>query len=313
VAWNPGRERAARRARKALDTSAITRKQSELAKVAVSDALRARLRDELNAFGFADLEVEIASRGQKGQTKLRTALTGCAEAPERVLSTGEGRGVSLAFFLAELACSDDTAPIVIDDPTSSFDHEHRRHFARRLVEESARRQVVVFTHDLALVYELETRAERAGTACHSQALRKVAGRSGITDPELPWVAAGVKGRRKALNARLQKVDKMYRLGDPEYPEQARLTAELIREACERSVEERVINGAVTRFEPGVQTQRLTKSAVDPAIVRRIDDVMTETSQWVHDQPRGGHATVPTPAELKDALEHLDEFLAALPQ
>ena len=40
--------------------------------------------------------------------------------------------------------------------------------------------------------------------------------------------------------------------------------------------------------------------------------MTETSQWVHDTPRGGHAPVPTPNELKEALQHLDEFLAELP-
>lgn len=40
--------------------------------------------------------------------------------------------------------------------------------------------------------------------------------------------------------------------------------------------------------------------------------MTETSQWVHDTPRGGHAPVPTPNELKEALQHFDEFLAELP-
>jgi hypothetical protein len=40
--------------------------------------------------------------------------------------------------------------------------------------------------------------------------------------------------------------------------------------------------------------------------------MTETSQWVHDTPRGGHAPVPTPNEVKEALQDLDEFLAELP-
>jgi hypothetical protein len=40
--------------------------------------------------------------------------------------------------------------------------------------------------------------------------------------------------------------------------------------------------------------------------------MTETSQWVQDTPRGGHAPVPTQNELKEALQHFDEFLAELP-
>jgi energy-coupling factor transporter ATP-binding protein EcfA2 len=300
------------RARQSLDTSTITRKHTELAKVAVSDALCRRVREELDAFGFEDLKIEVASRGQKGQTKLRAALAACDENPDRVLSTGEARGVSLAFFLAELACSDDTGPIVVDDPTSSFDQAHRRHFAHRLVDESRRRQVVVLTHDVALLYELETYAEKIGLACNSQALRKVSGRPGITDPDLPWAATGVKGRRGVLNARLQKLEKLHRLGDSEYDDQARLTAELLRETWERSIEERVLNGALTRFEPAVQTRRLTNSAVDPDIVRRIEEGMTEASQWVHDTPRGGHAPVPTPKELKEAFQHFDEFLAELP-
>lgn len=62
----------------------------------------------------------------------------------------------------------------------------------------------------------------------------------------------------------------------------------------------------------MQTRRLTNSAVNPDIVRRIEEGMTETSQWVHDTPRGGHAAVPTPKDLEEALEHFDEFLAALP-
>jgi hypothetical protein len=40
--------------------------------------------------------------------------------------------------------------------------------------------------------------------------------------------------------------------------------------------------------------------------------MTETSQWVHDTPRGGDAPAPTPNELKEALQHFDEFLAEPP-
>jgi hypothetical protein len=312
-AWHAALAEAAvlERARRALDTTAITRKQSELAKVAVSDALRARLAAELEAFGFDDLRVDVSCRGHKGVTRMRAALRGCDETPDHVLCTSEGRAVALAFFLAEIACSEHTAPIVVDDPTSSFDQEHRRHFARRLITESRRRQTIVLTHDLALVYELESRAEAAGIECNSQALRKVGGRPGITDPELPWVATGVKGRRSLLNARMQKLAKMHRLGDPEYEHQARLTAELVRETWERALEERALNGGVTRFEPAIQTKRLTKSALDPDVIRRFDEGMTETSQWVHDQPRGGHATAPTPKELTQALNHLDEFLQAL--
>jgi hypothetical protein len=195
-------------------------------------------------------------------------------------------------------------PIVVDDPTLGFAPEHRRH----LIEECARRQVVVLTHDLALVWELEQRAESAGLDSRSLCLRRVAGRPGVVRPDLPWLAARVKQRRGDLNARMQTLEKMHRTGDERYDDEAHLFVELLCETWERSFEEKVLNGAVTRFEPAVHTQQLAKSAVNAEFVTRIDAGMTETSQWVHDQPRGGHATVPSPAELKEALVHLDEFL-----
>jgi hypothetical protein len=299
--------------RRALDTTAITNKQRELTRAAVSEELRRRMHEELDALGFGHLQVELGCRGSRGQTKMRAELTGTDAPPECVLSSGELRAVSLAFFLAEVACSGQTDPIVVDDPTDSFAPEHRRHFARRLLEESARRQVVVLTHDLALIYELEQRAENAGVECRSQSVRRVAGRPGVTHPDLPWVAARVKQRRGDLNARLQTIEKLNRTGDERYEDEVRLAVELLRETWERSFEERVLNGAMTRFEPGVHTQQLTKSAIDPELVRRMDAGMTETSQWVHDQPRGGHATIPSPEELREALAHLDEFLALAPK
>jgi hypothetical protein len=40
-------------------------------------------------------------------------------------------------------------------PVSSLDHMHREKVAKRLAEESAQRQVVVFTHDLAFLFLLD--------------------------------------------------------------------------------------------------------------------------------------------------------------
>jgi hypothetical protein len=299
------------RARRSLDTTTISSKQRELTALAVTDAMRERLRAELDALGFTNLAVDLDCHGARGQTKMRAGIT-CVDAkPERVLSTGELRAVALALFLAEIACSNANNPIVIDDPTLGFAPEHRRHFAKRLIEEAARRQVVVLTHDLALVWELESRAEAAVLDCKCQSLRRVAGRPGVVRPDLPWSATGVKRRRGDLNARIQTLERMDRTGDERYEDESHLFVELLRETWERAFEERVLGGSVTRYEPAIHTQQLAKSAIDTEIVRRIDAGMTETSQWVHDQPRGGHGAAPSPAELRSALEHLDEFLAYL--
>ncbi|MDP3617342.1 MAG: AAA family ATPase, partial [Rhodoferax sp.] len=61
---------------------------------------------------------------------------------------GEQRCLSIAAFFAELSTADDPSGIVFDDPVSSLDFQWRGSVAQRLVEESKRRQVIVFTHDV---------------------------------------------------------------------------------------------------------------------------------------------------------------------
>jgi hypothetical protein len=308
VEWHAALEAIAllERIRSSLDTTRISAKQRGLARLAVSDDLRHRLRFELDKLGFADMRIDLTCRGSRGRTKLRAALDGSRETPERVLSRGERQALALAFFLSEVACSAGEGPIVLDDPTDELDPEHRRHFARRLVEESARRQVVVITHDLALVYELELWAKAARVACSHQSLRRVAGRPGITRADLPWIAMSAKKRRKDLNARMQALAKLEREADERYEDDAQLVAELLRELWERAVEE-LLGGVISRLEPTVHTQQLGQVTVTDDLIRRIDEGMAETSTWVHDQPRSGHPAVPSVHELRAALVHFDEF------
>ena len=98
----------------------MSNKQRELRELAVTDAMRERLRAELDALGFTDLAVDLDCHGARGQTKMRAGITGVDAKPERVLSTGELRAVALALFLAEIACSNANDPIVTDDPTLGF-------------------------------------------------------------------------------------------------------------------------------------------------------------------------------------------------
>ena len=77
--------------------------------------------------------------GQQGRTAIHLTL----KAPGRaeitsVLSDGEQRALALAFFLAEVAVSDERSAIVLDDPVSSLDHDRRSYVAERLAEESRR-------------------------------------------------------------------------------------------------------------------------------------------------------------------------------
>ena len=63
--------------------------------------------------------------------------------------------------MAELATTENKSGIVFDDPVSSLDNMHREAVAKRLVAEAATRQVIVFTYDLAFLFELNRAAEDA--------------------------------------------------------------------------------------------------------------------------------------------------------
>jgi len=79
-----------------------------------------------------------------------------------ILSEGEFRIVSLAAFLADSGGRGGRTPFIFDDPISSLDHVYEEATARRLVELSQTRQVVIFTHRLSLVGFLDKYAEKQG-------------------------------------------------------------------------------------------------------------------------------------------------------
>jgi wobble nucleotide-excising tRNase len=78
------------------------------------------------------------------------------------LSEGEQRALALAGFLTEVALTDGSGPIVVDDPVSSLDRDRSAQVADRLAEEAMQRQVVVFTHDIIFFNELCRVADTLG-------------------------------------------------------------------------------------------------------------------------------------------------------
>src|SRR5882672_2522851 len=102
-----------------------------------------------------------------------------------IFSEGEHRCVALAAFLAELVTSKQYLGIVFDDPMSSLDHIHRKAVAARLVEEAEHRQVIIFTHDLAFLYEVRREAEAKDRPIQHQTVRRKDTRPGYIEGELP--------------------------------------------------------------------------------------------------------------------------------
>lgn len=293
-----------------LNTNRVSRCQRELAQEAVTYALETQLAEELRALNCSHIAVELRARGQGGETYVALHLagaTGGARVSE-VLSEGEQRALSLAFFVAEVATAEHDGGIVLDDPVSSLDDERRGYIARRLVEEAQRRQVVVFTHDLPFLVDLGDQAKKLDVGTSYQWVWRDGDEPGRVDAEPPFSAKNFKQRVGALSQRLEQWDNADPA--PTQEEARRRAADFYRDmrsTWERGVEERLFRGVVTRFQREVKTQSLAQVVITDALKRAVDDGMTRCSQFLHDAAAGTLTTVPGRTGLSTDFESLAQF------
>jgi energy-coupling factor transporter ATP-binding protein EcfA2 len=103
-------------------------------------------------------KIDVKSEGKAGKNLRKLDVS--SYSPADVLSEGEQRAIALADFLTEIEICNLRGGIIFDDPVNSLDHKRKSDIAKRLVEESARRQVVIFTHDISFLFDLVNEAER---------------------------------------------------------------------------------------------------------------------------------------------------------
>jgi energy-coupling factor transporter ATP-binding protein EcfA2 len=301
---------ALKKAQKELNTRSVTVKQSDLMDKVVTESLRKRLAQELKAFNLSHIPIKINSRGNKGVTTIDVKLdSGNPQKVSAILSEGEQRALALAFFLAEIGASDHDGGIILDDPVCSLDHLRRDYVCARLVEESKRRQVIVFTHDLVFLSSLQQKAEKAGLTLHFRQVARIGKEVGYARSDVPWPGANCKKRVAMLNDRLVRVRKLQ--ADEEYPYEAKKWVGLLRESWERAIEEKLFGDVIQRFRPSIETQRFKDVKFDPTLVREIDAGMTECSNWVHDQSAAINLAPPDVSELEAMLGRFDAFLKKL--
>lgn len=299
-------------ARKKLDKAGASRKVTELSRDLIQANLQSALNRQLEALGFKGLEIEAKSKSPGGTPKILLRFKTVDDVPlKSVLSKGEQRRLALAMFLAEMEVISDPSPVVFDDPVSSIDQEGRRHIARTLLQLAEQRQVIVFTHELSFVYELD-RLASSGRKAHVQQLRREGQTVGHVHPDLPWQGLAAKQRPKALYEMLAAAAELDAVGNETgYEGAAAEFCRYLREAFERTVEEGVLNDVVTRRHDTIRISRLRKVAWTEEICDLVDRGTDESSPWMHDRPRADGSEPPTPAELREGVEILEVLLKAI--
>ena len=298
-------------------TRAITRKNTAVTRVAVTQKLKQSFQDKLSSLDFCHVEVELKEvGGTEGVLYHKLVLTRAPgiELP-KVVSEGEQRCLSIASFFAELSTADDPSGIVFDDPVSSLDYRWREGVARRLVEEAKTRQVIVFTHDVVFLLLLKQYAKEQSVGQLDQHVRQLSNGAGVCAEELPWVALPVKNKIGYLKNERQTADKLFRDGHQSaYEQQAAYLYGLLREAWERAIEEVLLGGIVERFRPSVQTQHIgTIADICTGDCTTLDAAISKCSKWLpgHDQGAAARAPVPEPVELIADIEQLEKWVSAI--
>ena len=91
---------------------------------------------------------------------------------------------------------------------------------------------------------------------------------------------------------------------------------MLRETWERAVEEVLLGGVVSRFQPDVHTQELRHlHDITEEDIRLVNDGMTKASRFLegHDTPAAGAEPVPDPDEVEQDIEGLEIWVRVVRQ
>lgn len=255
-----------------------TRQVSGLSKTAsqelLTDSLRERFEEELDALKLGYLEVSLGEEGaQRGQTYMKIKLPSSIRTQE-ILSEGEQKGVALALFIAERRMEQVKNPIILDDPVNSLDHHITACLVERLVELG--NQVIIFSHHILLRDSL-----LALHTVHECNKTQIAG-CGKQSKHLFLYNVNAREEKGYIrdsrqdNARYYIEEARRLLGKPDFDDAVDVghCAGLLRQAIEHLVDEKVFRNLVpVKYRGGrhqtIVWDRLKELQADPVLIEML--------------------------------------------
>ncbi|MHA7111938.1 AAA family ATPase [Sunxiuqinia elliptica] len=298
------------------NSRSITSKASQISETAITEEYVKRFNAELSALNAKKIKVELVKqRATKGTVTHSLKLEGInGYRPSDILSEGEHRIIALAAFLADVTGGNNNNSFVFDDPISSLDQQFEEKTVERLIELSKTRQVIVFTHRLSLLGQLNEK-------CDSNAIQIIgirnehwgAGEIGDT----PLFAKKTNSALKNIkNEKIAKAKKTFNeLGSEAYYPYGKALCSDIRILVERIVELDFLADVVQRYRRAVNTmgkvQKLAKIKKEDCDM--VDDFMTRYSCYEHSQPAETPIEIPEPVEIEKDVDKLLGWLTEFNQ
>jgi len=294
-------------------TGKITTKSTALAKDLVTDRLRDRFANEVSILGISRLRVELRQEtSQAGVPRFKVCFVAKPkESVGIVLSEGEQNCLAIAAFLAELETADDTSGIVLDDPITSLDHQFRDRVASRLATEALKRQVVIFTHDIPFLSQLQNACRTAKLAPQVRMISRGGDTPGYCHSEAPATHRPVADSIEAARKNFANKRFLFDRGDPVCEELVTAFGGTLRKLWERAVEE-LISPVLTRWSHKIDTAGFGKltaiTLTDHAVMRAG---YGQCSIWEHFQPAAANSPMPTAEDIEAEIKRIGDWYAGI--
>lgn len=290
----------------------ITQLSSTISETYLTTSLKEHFTAELKSLGFCNYVVSANTRNSNGAQLFKIGLADAKSiSVHEIASEGEQKCLALASILAELKADNRKSGVIFDDPVNSLDHKWRLKIARRLIQESTQRQIIIFTHEIIfLKLLLEESDNIQNPNIQISSLDRSSKNAGIVRNSLPWDALPTSKKIVQLEVMLRELKKTELISEIDYNNNAGSFYGYLREAWERLVEEKLLNKVVERFGRAIQTNRLKRlQDICDNDIEIIDAAMSKCSALFkgHDTAPGLYETMPSTVEIEGDIKIIKDF------
>jgi energy-coupling factor transporter ATP-binding protein EcfA2 len=241
--------------------------------------------------------IDINHTGSAGKSYRQLKLKG--RNPNAVLSEGEQKVIAIADFLAEMQLSEINRGIVFDDPVNSLDEKRKSEIAERLVKESSKKQVIIFSHDLVFVSSLIGHCKELNISNDCHWIENVGG----NQPGVIWLRntpSFEKGYKTSGKAQ-SYYDEAKKSSPEQREDKIKNGFAALRTSYETLVVFGLFSGVVQRFEERVSVDSLGDVVFDAEIKDKVLDSFYQCCRYME-----GHSHSDRYAYKKPTVENLNE-------
>jgi len=291
-----------------FNTTSISRKTSAARDELVKQDFEDLFKNELTSLRKSNLQIDMNFGTDRGNSRVTQSMSRHALAD--ILSEGEQKAIALAEFLTELQLDNTKAPIIFDDPVNSLDHRIIDEVAKRLIELSKLRQIIIFTHSILFLHSFIQQRDlvhhiQAGIDFIFHSVKENFGETGILDEveETNSYRYYEKKLNTLLNSNHQGQDEN-KIAASGYGH--------LRSMIEVTVEEKLLQNTIKRYRKGVAFPSLLRvegGKIDQH-KGKLNDIYEKCCVSIdgHSSPEEV-SSIPTMAELKIDFEEFKKVRA----